>query len=144
MNPQFKEAILNITAAKDTAELEEIQELWSGFGQIVRVSLKGANVSSVIVKNIDLSNGGSHPRGWNTAASFNRKQISYEVEQEWYENYACETNDNCRTANYLGSGSVDGNRIIVLEDLDACGFPIRKSRLDKDGAKLCLNGRVRT
>lgn len=139
MNPLFKETILKCTSALGITRIEEIQELWSGYGQILRVELKGGNVSSVIVKNINLTKKGGHPRGWNTSASFNRKAISYTVEQEWYKKYAIQCDEHCRVPQFLASELVDGNQIIVLEDLNESGFPIRKTHLTKDEVKLCLS-----
>lgn len=139
MNPILKEIILKCTSAISIKEIEEIQELWSGYGQIVRLKLKGGDVPSVVVKNIDLSQKKDHPRGWNTSASFNRKSKSYDVEQVFYEKYAIQCNDNCRVANFIASDSIDGNQVIVLEDLNESGFPIRKSHLSLDEIKVCLS-----
>lgn len=139
MNPRFKETILKCASAKEIIGTEVIQELWSGCGQILRVKLKGGNVPSVIVKHIDLTNNLDHPRGWNTSASFNRKSESYAVEQEWYKTYAIHCDDFCRVPKFLGSNSIDGSQILILEDLNESGFPIRKENLTKDEVKLCLS-----
>lgn len=139
MNSRFKETILKCTSAKEILGTEEIQELWSGYGQILRVKLKGGNVPSVIVKSVDLTSNVDHPRGWNTSASFNRKSISYAVEQEWYKTYAIHCNDFCRVPKFLGSNSIEESQILILEDLNESGFPFRKENLTKDEVKLCLS-----
>lgn len=138
MNPELKEAILKFIPAEDAFVTEEVQELWSGFGQILRVQLKGAEVASIIVKKIDLSNLGNHPRGWDTDASLKRKENSYRVEQAWYENYASQSDEFSRMPKHLGSISSKNGRVILLEDLDASGFPIRKSSLTIEETKTCI------
>ena len=138
MNSELKETILKFISAEDAFIIEEVQELWGGFGQILRVQLKGAELPSVIVKKIDLSNSGSHPKGWNTDTSFKRKEFSYRVEQTWYENYSNQSDAFFRMAKYLGSTSSKDGSVILLEDLDASGFPIRKSKLTIEEIKTCI------
>lgn len=139
MKETLKTAILSSTQASDAKLTEVIQELWSGYGFIARVKLVDSNIPSVIVKNIELPNQSNHPRGWNTTASHERKVKSYEVEMEWYKNYSHLCDESCRVARYLSSSSIQENQFIVLEDLDAQGYPVRKSKLDLKGAKVCLS-----
>jgi hypothetical protein len=58
--------------------VEVVQELWSGYGQILRLRLDGD--SQVVVKHIRMSATASHPRGWNSNLSHQRKLKSYQVE----------------------------------------------------------------
>ena len=83
MNKHFQEIILKATGAEELYEIEVIQDLWSGYGEIVRVGLTGADMKSVVVKHVKLGQG-DHPRGWNTDLSHQRKLKSYKVETEWY------------------------------------------------------------
>ena len=138
MLSNIKLFILEQTGASDILECEVVQELWSGFGQIIRVQLIGAPMASVIVKNIDLRNSKEHPRGWDTNASFKRKKFSYQVEQNWYENYSKQSDSSIRVAKHLGSVTGEHNSMILLEDLDASGFSIRKSSLNIEETKTCI------
>lgn len=138
MDIELKETILKFISAEDAFVSEEVQELWSGFGHILRVQLKRAKVPSIIVKYIDLRHSGNHPRGWNTDTSFKRKENSYKVEQIWYENYSNQTDEFSRTAKHLGSTSSGNGSIILLEDLNASGYPVRKSRLTIEETKTCV------
>ena len=54
--------ILEITNAESLYDMGVVQSLWSGYGNIVRIGLKGANYPSVIVKHVKPYNG-NHPRG---------------------------------------------------------------------------------
>ena len=77
--------ILEITGAEKLTYIGTVQSLWSGYGSIERIGLEDANYSSVIVKHVQPESG-SHPRGWNTDLSHQRKLKSYEVETNWYKN----------------------------------------------------------
>lgn len=63
MNSNFQKIILKATKAKDLFEIEEIQDLWSGYGKILRYGLTGTDIKSVIVKNVRLPKQSNHPRG---------------------------------------------------------------------------------
>ncbi len=134
----IKQTILSITKAQNAEEIEQIQSLWSGYGMISRYALKGSHVKSVIVKNIIFPNNSNHPRGWNTDVSHQRKVKSYQVETEWYKSFAQYCDDDCRIPKCYGVDSIGEEQVIVLEDLDASGFPKRKSNLTKEEVKTCL------
>lgn len=79
--------------AHEVEPVETLQELWSGYGSIVRYHLSYANErpdqpSSIIVKSIQPPHQSNHPRGWNTPLSHQRKLRSYEVETHWYQQWA--------------------------------------------------------
>ncbi|MFT6922451.1 MAG: thiamine kinase-like enzyme [Crocinitomicaceae bacterium] len=140
MLSNIKSFILEQTGATDILECEVVQEVWSGFGQVLRVKLKGAPFhESVVVKNIVLSNEINQPKGWNTDVSRRRKLISYKVEHAWYENYAGRCLENCRVPIFYGGLINEGNQVLLLEDLNANGYPIRKNHLSKKEVKVCLS-----
>ena len=139
MTPHFSEFIQNCTNASGIAKITRIQELWSGYGEIVRVYLIDGDVESIIAKNIELISGDNHPRGWNTNTSHSRKVKSYQVEQVWYENYSDRCDEWCRIPQYIESTQEGNNHLILLEDLDASGFPIRKSELSKEELMVCVD-----
>lgn len=137
MNSDFKDFLLKTTEAKDCIEIEIIQSLWSGYGNISRIQLTGAAFETIVVKHISLTQANAHPRGWNTENSHNRKVKSYQVETYWYENYNQLCTDECRTPNFLGSFSQQQDQWIVLEDLDT-QFPAQKQHLFLPEVKVCL------
>lgn len=124
--------------ASDAEEIEVIQSLWSGYGTISRWKLVGANVETVIVKQVSAPKEPSHPRGWNSAISHERKLRSYEIEMEWYITHAPKTNSNCRVPTCYFFKNDAEEQIMILEDLDACGFNCRRSQLSLEEAKLGL------
>lgn len=126
MNKHFHNIILKATRANELIEIEVIQSLWSGYGEIVRVGLIGAEIESVVVKHVQLEQK-NHPRGWNTDLSHQRKLKSYQVETEWYKTWSKKCNENCRIPNCLALESIEGEVLMVLEDLDASGFNGRRS-----------------
>ncbi|CAH0527403.1 aminoglycoside phosphotransferase family protein [Vibrio hippocampi] len=69
---------------------EIIQPLWSDYGYLVRCFIEHPQIPSVILKSIQLPSEPAiaHPKGWNTPASHQRKLDSYQVEFNWYKNYA--------------------------------------------------------
>ncbi|NRB63913.1 MAG: choline kinase, partial [Saprospiraceae bacterium] len=66
MNAHIKSIILEHTGASGIFSMETIQELWSGYGKIMRVGLKNASRPSVVVKHVQFPSAKMHPRGWNT------------------------------------------------------------------------------
>lgn len=109
---------------------EVIQELWSGYGKILRVFVEGGTTGSVVVKHIQAENVKAHPRGWNTDIGHQRKLRSYDVETTWYERYSSES--AARVPRCLAINHVDDEVLIVLEDLNASGYPLRKPSLSLD------------
>lgn len=131
MNDYFKGVVLESTGATAIREQELIQELWSGYGKILRIITDGTDTGSIIVKHIQTEKASQHPRGWNSDIGHQRKLRSYEVETHWYEQYSSLSKarvPRCLTVDHHGD-----EVLIVLEDLDASGYPLRKSRLDWHG-----------
>ena len=123
------DCVLGVTGAAALRDSTVVQVLWSGYGEIVRCQLDGGPISSVIVKHVKLSGSwsgfGAHPRGWNTDRSHQRKMKSYVVESAWYQHWAHHCDDRCRVPGCLSVSNVAGETVIVMEDLDAAGFPAR-------------------
>ncbi|NQZ58125.1 MAG: DUF1679 domain-containing protein [Lentisphaeraceae bacterium] len=138
MNDSFKNIIILATGAWEIFELETIQSLWSGYGSIVRYGLKGATTESVVVKHVRLPNQNRHPRGWNTDISHQRKIKSYQVETAWYRNCSNFCDDSCRVPQSLALESHGDEVLMVLEDLDASGFPARLNNVSKKELEACL------
>jgi hypothetical protein len=138
VNSEFKNIIKELFKTQTVKELEVIQSLWSGYGKLSRLELSDNPIKTIIAKHIILPQEANHPRGWNTNNSHQRKIKSYQVETNWYKDYADKCNDDCRVAKHYYSASKENELLILLEDLDASGFPIRKSNLNKNEIKVCL------
>ena len=117
------------TGAQTIRSAAVIQSLWSGYGEIVRLELEGSTYPSVILKHIKLPEAGSHPRCWNTGRSHNRKIRSYQVEAHWYQDYAHQCDSDCPVSGCLAVNTVENETVVVLTDLDAAGFDLRKEIL---------------
>lgn len=139
MNPHYQKVILAATGASALQEREVIQELWSGYGEILRVDLAEADYASVVVKHVQLEGSAVHPRGWDTDLSHQRKLRSYEVETAWYRRWAGRCDAACRVPVCLAVEPVDDEVLMVLEDLDASGFPSRRSSVSEQELLSCLN-----
>lgn len=136
MNTYFRDIILQKTGASSLEEKEIIQSLWSGYGAIIRVALKGSRLNSVIVKNIQVPKVQKHLRGWNSSFGHQRKIKSYQVEANWYQQYAQES--KARLPKCYGIARQDDEFCLILEDLDAAGFTYRKQSLSWQGIENCL------
>ena len=138
MNSPIEHIIQQATGASASVRGAVIQSLWSGYGEIVRYALTGTDISSVIVKHVKFPNHFSHPRGWNNDFSHQRKVKSYEVEQAWYATWAKTCTKDCRVPKAYATKTIGDEHIMVLEDLDTVGFPIRKEQLDFSDIHACL------
>ncbi len=127
-----------LTGAKSVVRGERIQSLWSGYGELFRARLTGAEFDQVVVKHVRPPTAAKHPRGWNTDRSHERKLRSYDVETAWYRDFAPKCSVDCRVAHSLGTHTVDGEWLIVLEDLDAAGFSQRHTFMGEQDVQSCL------
>ncbi|KJF43261.1 oxidoreductase family protein [Draconibacterium sediminis] len=140
MDQHFQDIILQSTGAESLYEIEVIQSLWSGYGEIVRFGLEGYELESVVVKHVNLPEGGSHPRGWNTDLSHQRKLKSYKVETEWYKSFNAKCNDDCKTPQCYALETKGSEVLMVFEDLDSTGFAKRLSTsVNWDNINACLH-----
>lgn len=116
--------------------IERVQSLWSGYGEIFRVDLTGAEVETAIVKSVKPPARAQVAAGENVSHA--RKCRSYEVESTWYRTFAARCDDTCRVPRLIGSRGAKDEWLFLLEDLDAAGFSER--RRDPAGAELgaCL------
>ncbi len=138
LHPKLESVILETTQATSLNVEEAIQELWSGYGNILRIKLTGAANSSVIAKYVTPPNAQSHPRGWNTSRSHERKLFSYQVESSFYEQWSSKCGADCRVATFLAHQQLDGTTLLVMEDLDAAGYADRLTSVDWEQIDSCL------
>ena len=141
----LRDYIVSLTGASVVTPADRVQTLWSGYGEIRRYRLAGvrnfahhAELTSVIAKDINPPKTSVHPRGWNTDISHQRKLRSYEVEAQWYQNFAPLCSDECRVASCYGVSTNGSRQVIVMEDLD-CNYPRRISQPSDAQIKACLN-----
>ena len=139
MQEEVIQLVLSTTGADAIAHSTVIQSLWSGYGQIVRLELIGGAHSSVIIKHIKLPDGGNHPRGWNTGLSHQRKIRSYQIEAHWYQHFAEHCNNNCVVPTCLAVQTLENETVLILTDLDAAGFDIRKDSVELNDIYACLD-----
>lgn len=132
-------AVCVATGARHAIPVEHVQTLWSGYGEIVRYRLEGASVPTVIAKHIVFPAGRQHPRGWSGARGHERKRHSYQVEMHWYRDWAGRCSETCRVPHCHLAQDLGDSHLIVLEDLDAAGFPVRHEELSMDQARVCLS-----
>ncbi len=112
--PDTGRIIARATGASRVARGERIQSVWSGHGELVRHDLSGAEQPSVVVKHIRPGKG--------SGRSHDRKLRSYEVEQNWYQQWAGRCGEACRVARCLHVERRSGEWVFVFEDLDGAGF----------------------
>ncbi|MEM9985175.1 MAG: oxidoreductase family protein [Bacteroidota bacterium] len=136
MKAWVKSTILEATGASALREIEIIQELWSGYGRILRVGLDQAREGTVVAKHVQLPVHSHHPRGWNTDLGHQRKVRSYQVETAWYERRS--PYSQARLPRCLAIDMQDDEVLIVLEDLDAAGYSLRKGRVNWAEISACL------
>lgn len=138
MNDPIHQFILHSTGARSARRGEVIASLWSGYGEIVRMHLEGAAADSVVLKHVRFPTEKNHPRGWHSDRGHLRKVKSYEVEMAWYHDLSQRCDDGCRVPKCYASDTIGEEHLIVLEDLDTAGFPIRKGHLSKPEVMSCL------
>ncbi len=136
MNRHFQDYILQLTGAEAIHKKETVQHLWSEYGEILRVFLQGATVSTAVVKFMHGEQTIVHPRGWHSNIGHERKIRSYQVESTWYRDYA--ERATARLPRFYGYTQQDGASLTVLEDLDAAGFPIRLLQVTLHQIKQCI------
>lgn len=130
--------VLDYTDAERIDSVETIQDLWSGYGKIMRLRFGQSNPASLIAKHIRPPKQSDHPRGWNSPFAHERKRKSYEVEMEWYLNWSRECDPLCRLPRFLSLRRLEDSVLLLLEDLDEAGYPIRHSKLSTDAISPCL------
>lgn len=127
------------TGATAIRRATPLQSLWSGYGETVRLELEGCVYPSVILKHVRLPEAGNHPRGWNTGLSHARKVRSYQVEANWYQLYANKSASGCEVPRCLAVNAEENETLILLTDLDAAGFNVRKETVDIADVRACLS-----
>ncbi|CDT28772.1 putative Protein kinase-like [Vibrio coralliirubri] len=108
-------------------DVQVIQRLWGGYGELVRLVFSQASraeLKSVIVKHVALPDKAEHPRGWNTKLSHQRKVHSYQVETAWYQSFTQQWDERCPVPVGLQCELEENEWLIVMQDLADIGFPL--------------------
>ena len=123
--------IARLTDADSVLRVEEIQPLWNNYGSLLRVFLSGSEAhQSVILKQIQIPQSLTHPRGFANDTSNSRKVRSYEVERYWYRHFNDKVSHSASpTPECLSTWSDSEGSYILLEDLNTRGYTARRSRL---------------
>lgn len=100
-------------------DVDVIQSLWGGYGELVRLTFSQKNI---IVKHVNLPKPSKHPRGWNTDISHQRKLHSYQVEVNWYKEFSTTVDMRCRIPQVFKCFQTDNEWLIVMEDLVEAGY----------------------
>lgn len=129
LQQQLKDTSLEVT--------EQVQSLWSGYGKIIRIMSSATN-TSYIVKVVTPETNQSHPRGWGTLNSHQRKLRSYQVESHFYQHYAAFTDNHCKVPQLIVSTEFEGGVFLIMQDLDASGFSLRKESFDWPSLTLAI------
>lgn len=138
MSDSVTDTLLRLTGASAADAESTLQTLWSGYGEIRRYRLQGAEQRTVIVKRIHPPSQREHPRGWNTDIGHRRKLQSYQVETAWYRHYAglCGAIDT--VPRHLGDATDGEQTLLVLEDLDAAGYGERRDSVSASELRQCI------
>jgi hypothetical protein len=134
LDPEHLAAVAALTGASSAERSERIQSLWGGYGELVRVHLVGCERTTAIVKLARPPQ--RSPKAED--ASHARKCRSYDVETAFYRTLAARCDASCRVAALLGARGGHGEWLLVLEDLDAAGFPHRSRGLRTTELDACL------
>ena len=138
MDSAILSRIVDATNAQSVERVALIQSLWNGYGTLSRVYLVGAAQRSVVVKHVQVPSQLTHPRGFANQISNHRKMKSYDVERHWYEHQNRRTHEHCRTPKCLASFDVNGEPVILLEDLCTQGFTSMPNTLIDEEVRVVL------
>ncbi|MEM6917159.1 MAG: phosphotransferase [Verrucomicrobiota bacterium] len=138
IQPALESFVSETTGATEVTLNEIVQELWSGYGKILRLDLRGAASPSLIAKHISAPTQRSHPRGWVTDLSHERKLRSYQVELAFYQHFSSRCEDECRIPCFLDCRKEGNEVFLLLEDLNEAGFPARLRSVDWHQIEACL------
>ena len=133
MNQALEALILDKLQATKILDISLIQNLWSGYGELSRVT---TNKGSVIAKFIKFPTERDHPRGWSSDIGHDRKKKSYQIEKHWYSNL--DTVKGARMAKCFDVGHVGEHEYILLEDLQDNDFKT-KHFIDWQDIESCLS-----
>lgn len=138
LSPELSNRIIRLLKGGEILSSQVIQNLWSGYGSILRIELDHSQHTSLIVKHVNPPSISNHPRGWNSDLSHQRKLKSYEVESNWYKNFSSQSPELARVPELITCEQGDDDFLIILEDMDASSYPKRLSSVNQQSLEACL------
>lgn len=133
----LEQTLRELTVADAITGIASVQQLWSGYGEIMRVELAGSRWRSVIVKAIQYPKPDNHPRGWQSDFAHQRKLRSYQVELVWYRQYAHLLPAGCVCPQLIAEQASEDELLLVMEDL-AQRYPSLPQQIELAQVKLVL------
>lgn len=118
LNKPIERLIRRGTGAIEILDVEVIQEVWGGNGEVLRVQLSGA--PQVVVKKILMPAGAKKKK--RKDKGLERTLLSYDNELSFYENYASRLPTSSRTPQFFAGQRLEDSWVFVLEDLGESGF----------------------
>lgn len=115
--------------------VDEIQSLWEDYGKLLRLKFSEKNA---IVKHVKLPKQSSHPKGWNTKLSHQRKIHSYQVEVNWYENFS-QFDNRCKIPKGYKTFQNENEWLIVMQDLEELDMHYVIKEANKTHLSSCLS-----
>lgn len=125
--------VLKSVQGKSIEGFDLIQELWGGYGHIIRCFIHGGICETVIVKQVKL------PSINDKSISHMRKLRSYRNEASFYEKYSIICRGKVRIPQCFGQYYEGDERLIILEDLSFNGYPDRKTSLSVKNMRIGLD-----
>ncbi len=132
----WQQLVTEATGCSNPEKLDTVQSLWSGFGSVFRVATDN---QTMIIKHVNPVVDSNHPRGWHSDFATQRKLKSYDIETHWYKHLSNQCHSDCRVAKYFGSRKDGMQHWLLIEDLDAAGYPLRYQSLNFQQATTCLD-----
>ncbi|TVP16355.1 ecdysteroid 22-kinase family protein [Shewanella sp. KCT] len=152
----IEQLLCETLSCEKVIKLGKLQTLWSGYGEIARFMLhylperphdsscddlinKPAS-QTVIVKHIAPPTQSSHPHQWDTEISHQRKMRSYQVELNWYRDFArrCQGVVNLPQLLAAEQDTETQEILLIMSDLDAQGFDQRRFNLTQAELYACI------
>ncbi|MEO8901018.1 MAG: phosphotransferase [Polyangiaceae bacterium] len=118
---------------------DRVQSLWGGYGELRRAEIRRDDTTqSVIVKHVTPPPERSLAASAEKLRSHRRKLRSYAVELAFYRQFAAQCPEACRVPALLHGEATPDRFLFVLEDLDAAGFALRRTRPSEPEIVACL------
>jgi hypothetical protein len=133
MNQILTKIIKNHNLGSTLLSHSTIQNLWSGYGKLLRVQTDKAQF---IIKLIETPAKIEHPKGWSSEFAHKRKLKSYQVEMDFYAHYSSHK-ALAHTPNYIAHHYSDELQYLILEDLAPLGF-IPKETVSRNQIEMCI------
>lgn len=138
LNLTLQKIVKKATGADSILSFNLIQKLWDNYGEILWIYLEGGLYPTVIVKHVRWPEQPKRQNRSTSDQSHKRKVRSYQIEMLWYKKWSSLCGQKCRVPACLFQDTINGEVVLVLEDLDSIGYSLRKNKGSISDAKTCL------